>query len=70
MLDEAVIYGISMCGKRDINEAEKDLQTVSIQARYITWSQKTQRKTTWKDRELHTDLEGAQATPRYPNPSI
>ena len=47
MLDEAVIYGISMCGKRDINEAEKDLQTVSIRARYITWSQKTQRKGTW-----------------------
>lgn len=47
MLDEAAKYGISMCGKRDINEAEKDLKTVSSQARYITWSQKTQRKETW-----------------------
>jgi len=25
------------CGEKDINEAEKDLKTVSIQTRYITW---------------------------------
>lgn len=37
MLDEAVKYGISMYEERDINEAEKDLKTMSIQGRYITW---------------------------------
>ena len=36
MLDEAVKYGISMYEERDINEADKDLKTMSIQGRYIT----------------------------------
>lgn len=36
MLDEAVKYGISIYEERDINEAEKDLKTMSIQGRYIT----------------------------------